>query len=449
MWKLFFPRSLFSGLASLFGGGSVLSCLFVLGLSVAGQIEPDESNAELRLEVRRLVRRLDSPTLAGREAAEEELIALGPGILALLPDDEKRWSAEVMQRARRIRQVLESEMARATIRASTVTLHATDIPLLQIFSEIEQQTGNRIDAGRLQLGRQTPDLKLSVDFSDTPFWVAVDRVLDQANLTADTFGSEEKAILLRPRPPGHIDRAEQADYAGPFRFQPVRVEAVRDLRNPSNQALRVALEIAWEPRLNPISFQQPRSSLQALDENGRSLGVGAGSARPEISIMPATTATEVPVPLELPPRNVKRISKLTGTLAVLVPGKIETFRFKDLNEDKQEDKRIAHVTVALERVFKNGDLWEIRIGVRFDRSGDALASHYNWILDNDAHLEGGDGEPITSEASSTTRRAETEIGISYLFSIDGPLADYTFVYKTPGAILSREFEFELGDIELP
>jgi hypothetical protein len=428
----------------------MLSCLFLLGLSVTCQIDPEAKNdAELRLEVRRLLRQLDSTRLADREAAEEQLIQLGPDILDLLPDDRKRWSAEVIQRAGRIRQVLENQLANATIRASTVTLDRSDIPLSQIFSEIEQQTGNRIDIGRLQLGGQTPDLKLNVDFSQTPFWEAIDRLLDQANLTADAFGAEEGAILLRPRPPGHGDRARRADYAGPFRFEPVRVEAVRDLRNPSNQALRVALEIAWEPRLNPISFQQPRSSLQALDENGQSLALDAGPARPEIAILPATTAMELPIPLKLPPRSVRKISKLTGTLAVLVPGKVETFRFENLNNNKQEEKRIARVTVALERVFKNGDLWEIRIGVRFDRSGGALASHYRWILDNEAHLEGGDGEPITSEATNTTRRAETEIGISYLFSIDGPLADYTFVYKTPGVILSREFEFEIGDIELP
>jgi hypothetical protein len=391
---------------------------------------------------------LDARSLADREAAEKALIGLGPVVLEFLPQDEKRYSAEVIERTSRIRQVLERRLAEQTISASTVTLHAADMPLSQVFAEIEKQTGNKIDARRLFGVPERSDPKLDVDFSEMPFWKALDDVLDRERLAVDLYGPG-RAVTLRPRYESEAPRADRAQYSGPFRFEPVRVEAVRDLRNPDNRALRVALEISWEPRLQPVSLQHPRVSLEAYDENGNPIPAEGRQARPELPVMSEAIATELPIPLALPPREVQKIARLKGTLTVLVPGRVETFRFEELQDAKDIEKRIAAVTVTLERVRKNGDLWEIRVGVGFDRAGDALASHYNWILENEAHLESPAGEPINHVAMNTTRRTETEIGISYLFAVDGPLPGHVFVYKTPGAILAREFEFEVHDIELP
>ena len=86
---------------------------------------------------------------------------------------------------------------------------------------------------------------------------------------------------------------------------------------------------------------------------------------------------------------------------------------------------------------------------RFDDAGDALASHRTWIFDNEAYLAGSDGKPIPYGTYETTLQGKNEVGVAYLFSTDKPLKGLTFVYKTPGTIVSSEFEYELREIKLP
>ena len=59
--------------------------------------------------------------------------------------------------------------------------------------------------------------------------------------------------------------------------------------------------------------------------------------------------------------------------------------------------------------------------MRFDDAGDALASHRQWIFNNEAYLEGPDGKPIAYDTFETTAQGKNEVGVAYLFSTDRPL----------------------------
>ena len=133
----------------------------------------------------------------------------------------------------------------------------------------------------------------------------------------------------------------------------------------------------------------------------------------------------------------------------MIPGRIETFRFTKLAGAKNVEQRIAGVTVTLEEVRKNNEAWEVRMLARFDDAGDALASHRTWIFSNEAYLEGPDGKPIAYDTFETTRQGKNEVGVAYLFNPDEPLDKLSFVYKTPGVIVTSGFDYELKDIRLP
>jgi hypothetical protein len=134
----------------------------------------------------------------------------------------------------------------------------------------------------------------------------------------------------------------------------------------------------------------------------------------------------------------------------VVSGKIETFRFDKLENAKNIEKRIAGVTVTLEQVQKNNDAWEVRMRMKYDDAGDALASYRSsWAFANPAYLEGPDGKPIAYDSYETTRQTQNEIGAAYLFATEQPMEKLTFVYQTPGSIVTRSFDYELKDIELP
>ena len=107
---------------------------------LAGQIAAS-GGEDLKAEVRRLVRQLDAPQLAQREAAEAELLRRGPAVLDLLPPADDRTSAEVQQRLGRIRQQLQQAAADAVAKASTITLHADAMPLSEILRGVPRAVG--------------------------------------------------------------------------------------------------------------------------------------------------------------------------------------------------------------------------------------------------------------------------------------------------------------------
>jgi len=433
----------------------MLSSLLLVGnllLAQAAGAVDGPANEALQLEVRRHVRQLYGPTLAGRNAAEEALGNLGPEAVEFLPEITERTPAEVKLRLGRIRQRLQQAAAESATRSSTITLTGDDLPLSKVLAALQEQSGNTITDFRERFGHEVTDPALSVAFDKTPCWQALDDVLDKAGLTVYGFG-RTRAINVIARGETRRTRTGSVGYGGPFRFEPVRVVAQRNLRQQDGQSLRLAMAVQWEPRLKPISVKQKMDELTVVDENGKPIAVDSGPTAIEASAADATSV-ELEIPLALPPRDVMKIASLKGRLTAIVPGKVETFRFDKLVDAqnvgaKDVEKRIAGVTVVLEQVRRNGAIWEMRLRIRFDEAGDALESHRSWVFQNEAYLMGPDGEKIPYDALETTRQSENEVGIAYGFVMEEPPAKHTFVYETPGAIMSATFDYEIKDVPLP
>jgi hypothetical protein len=435
----------------------MLGCLLVLGSLLNAQVEspPAAASDDRKAEVRRLVRQLDAPELARRDAAEAELLKRGPAILDLLPQPDDRTSAEVRQRLARVRQKLQQQAADAAAQSTTITLHADAMPLAKILAELSRQSGNNIVDQRSKGDREIAGAQpLTINLDKTPFWLALDQVLDQAGMSVYAFGETEKpaiSISTRHNSESSIARAARSGLvccAGPFRFEPVSVVARKNLRSGAG-AFTLSIETLWEPRLRIIGLTQRLADVTATDEKGSPLPVANSEAQLDVPAGANASAVRLDLPFQLPSRDVRRIATLKAKLQAMIPGRIETFRFDKLAGAKDVERRIAGVTVTLERVEKNNDLWEVRIRVRFDDAGDALASHRTWIFSNPAYLEGPDGKPIPYDTYETTRQEKNEVGVAFVFNTDQPLDKLTFVYKTPGAIINSSFDYELKDIELP
>jgi hypothetical protein len=424
----------------------MLTSTLLAACVLAGQAAAAADDGQ-KVEVRRLVRQLNATQLAQRDAAEADLLKLGPQILELLPPVTDGTPAEVAERLGRIRQKLQLAAAQAATRPSLITLRGDALPLSKVLAAFQEQSGNKIVDFRKRFGQEVTDTQLKVAFDKTPFWAALDQLLDQAKLSVYSFG-EEGAICLVTRDDAQPPQGIAASYGGPFRFQPIRVVAVRELRDPHGQSLRLQLSVAWEPRLKPIGLKQRMADLKAVDENGNPLAVDDAQAELDV---PAgkETAVELTLPLKLPPREVKRIASLKGKLLAMLPGKIETFSFEGLTKAKNVEKRVAGVTVTLEQVRQNGSIWEVRMKVRFDEAGQALESHRGWILSNEAYLEGPDGKPIAYDNLELTAQGENEIGLAYGFVLDGPPQQHRFIYKTPGVIVTTGFDYEIKGVQLP
>jgi len=161
------------------------------------------------------------------------------------------------------------------------------------------------------------------------------------------------------------------------------------------------------------------------------------------------SAIELGIPFQLPERNVSKIGSLKGTLTAMIPGRLESFEFSDLENTRDAEQQRAGVTVVFERLRKNGDLYEARLRVRYSEAANALESHRNWIFTNPAYMVDAKGQRIENLGSNEGGRDENEIGIVCLFDLPKGPQGCKFIYQTPASLLQLPVEYELKDIELP
>lgn len=431
----------------------MISLLIWTGLLLAPAEEPAADDTLAR-QVSLLVRQLDARQLSERDEAERKLQALGPVALPYLPSINDRTPAEVAQRVNRLRQQMLRSQAIAATRASLVTLRGDKMPLAEALAEIAKQTGNPITDHRATFGQQQDARRVSVEFDKTPYWRALDNVLDQAGLTLYGFAGERGAFVVKGAS-GAGQRSAKACYAGMFRLDPLRFEAQRDLRNEKLGALRLVMEVSWEPRLQPFAILQPLADVSAVGDAGQAIVPLSQRAQPETLIREGFSTTELEIPFELPGRGTEKISVLKGKLVALVPGPLTDFRFDTLPlaaagaRPKAIEQRQGGTIVTLDEVRKNNDVWEARLRVRFEAPSTALESHRGWILENQAAFEDADGNRIEPGGLEQTLHTKDEIGINYLFDLpDGP-QHVSFVYRTPLVVLELPVEYEFRDLDLP
>ena len=413
-----------------------------------GEAQPDNEAQErqrqrqrdLANKVRQLVRQLDADKLADRDAAEQELTKMGATILDLLPPADRNMPGDVRQRLARISNAIESTAANLSGDPTKVSLSG-QIRLDDALKDLENQSGNRVLNGNGEV--------VTVDFKNELYLKALDSLLDQTQMNLEMYGGEPGALSLVERPAGEASRSERAAYAGAFRLEPIRVQSVRNLRNPDVQGCRVAMRVEWEPRLNPVSITQDLGDLTIVDDQGKSLEV-EGQGMRGAEVQPGASGIELELPISLPDRKAGKIASLKGKLVALLPGRVETFQFdRRLDESAGMELRKAGCTVVLDRVRKNGELYQVLIRVRFDNARDSLESHRGWIFQNEAFIVDAKGQRIGHAGLEATRQAPNEVGVSYYYALKDGLEGCQFVYRTPSVILELPVEYEIKDIPLP
>jgi hypothetical protein len=249
--------------------------------------------------------------------------------------------------------------------------------------------------------------------------------------------------------PGQRPASEGAFYAGPLRFAANEIRLQRDPRRAGDASLKVSLEICWEPRLQPISMRQRLDRLQGRDNQGNAIRVDGEGELPAL-VHQGSSGVELELPFVAPARSVESIETLTGTVDVLLPGKLLSFEFGGLADAKKTDQQRHHAVVTLDGVRKVNEVWEVRVRVSYQESAGAFDSYLvSWILNNEAYLIDSQGERVENGGFETTSRTENEIGVAYFFDVAGGLGDYKFVYKTPGTIYQLPVEYTLKALRLP
>ncbi|PHR86267.1 MAG: hypothetical protein COA78_38140 [Blastopirellula sp.] len=401
---------------------------------------------ELAAKVRYLVRNLDGDTLKEREEAEKQLVELGPQVIDHLPKISNRTSAEMKARLERLRTVLEKKAIDQLTEATHITLSVKEAPLSEVLKEIEKQTGNKFFDFRDNFGQQGSDPKISLDVTDGLFWEVADQVFDDAGVMAYHFSGRKNVLAYLARPENNAPAKERVSYAEVFRFEPTRIEAGRNLQAADGGNMILYLQVAWEPRISPVVIKMPLSELSVTDDQGNELlGQNTGSLDTEVN----GSSVDLTIGLNAAKRSAIQIDKISGTIEALVPGGIETFEFDKLQVARNVEQTRGGMKVVLEGFFKNADLYQARVLLKFEDASEAFESHRGWVFSNEVYLLGADGEKVEVAGYEQYQGDIDSIGISYQFVLEQEVANYKLVYKTPASMVTLPVKFELKDIPLP
>ena len=426
--------------------------LFASALPTAAYGQSEEIALMERVE--NLIKDLDSSSIEDRDSAQAELESLEPDALDFIDVPSDDATTDFIERLLAVRKMLEAKAVKQATQPTQVSLQGT-FSVEDALKKIRSQTKNNIALREgIELGGANNEI--TIELKSAPFWEAVRAVMLQANLEVDVYGGTVGHVVLVPRSsPADKNGGPSPAMTPPHTTSGVlaveinRVVASRVLTAPNLDFTTLDLLIRWEPRVQPISLQLNQAKLKIVDDQGNDI---APLRQTAISSAVQTEIPELNFPINLPliKRDVNQIKSVIGTLDAVLPGRIETFRFrslKDIADGTAQTKSGA--TVSIEGIKTNEELFSVTVALSFDDQSNELDSHQGWTFENDAYLVDSADPSIRHEsvAYETVARNGQQVSVEYYFEVDPDAFD--LVYQTPAAIVSVSFDFELKDIPLP
>ena len=388
------------------------------------------------------VSELDADSLAVRRQASQRLIDLGPGLLRDLPPNRSTDSPERSEALIRIRRDLEVQLAEQMKRPSRVSLNG-EMTLWEALQSIEEQTQNGFDKLNTETEPQVLDLE------DVTYWDAISELLRKfPQFRLHPFRSLPGKLQLMLVPPD-FSTTPPLHAGGVFLFEPMRVESTSDLTNPMLDTTAVMIRMRWEPRLRPLPIVHDLTRLQGTTDLEHVLKSDRGQERLETPVQSGMGWVDFRATLQKADRSDQWVEELQGSLRVTLPAVETSFQFKDLKLEQPIEQRTGKTVVTLMGTRKVNQLQSIQLRIRFDESTGSLESHRQWLFESPAILIDSDGNAVEYFTFETTLQKSDEVGISYLFGIDGDLADHVFEYRAPSAILTIEQDWAIQKLELP
>ncbi|MBE6425434.1 MAG: hypothetical protein E7029_05510 [Planctomycetaceae bacterium] len=448
---------------------------------------PNETNVGV------LVKALSSPSAAKRAEAEKELLEFGPAVLPFLPESVR--SPEARMRLNRVRTQLERQTAEDSLEAGRVTLEA-ETPVSEIPDKVVQQTQDLVEF-TLPDGSVYPpkDANGAAELKDVPFWEFLDLFCDEFQLEPQTMTGKKGLRLVRSyrEMPRSAAENERIAYLGPFRLEPLKVTSTLLLASDAPGTL-LQLELAWEPRIQPVFAYLTLTEAEFFDAQGRPVGAEgdfaeeSGTAKPlklpavEHEILIGQSEFRALCDLSLPGKKIPpeaRSMTLRGKFSAVACGTKKDFTFGELafkldrpfppvtqrtasvlvTMTALHSEKVLHETetqadAALEK--ERGAVQEFLIAsvrYRYEEPHEALESHRTWIYENEAFLRHSDGRCIPAQRSELRRQTPNEIALELYFPADTELlkelSGWELVYPRPGGIYEVESPFELKRVPLP
>ncbi|HLJ94357.1 MAG TPA: hypothetical protein VKU02_14315 [Gemmataceae bacterium] len=339
----------------------------------------------------------------------------------------------------------------------TITLQETNIPLSKALRELATQTGNQVEDRR----REREDIKLSkIGLKNATFWQALDTIAKTADAKVSLYERDGKIALL-----DGPHQVMPVSYSGLFRVA-IKGLHLHHLLDADAHYCDINLEVAWEPRFQPLLMETRPDSLTVQDDKGRDIEIPESGKGPAAIGRPIVKTIDLRIPA--PQRSAKSFSLLKGKLAVMGPIKMLTFTFDQLskiekaNEARKETKE--GVTIHLRELRSEGgggdEVWTVGLLLEYPPDGPKFESFQSWIINNQLFLEreqAGIKQRFPPNLGyETDDQSDTKAIIRYRFGDEpekkltlGKFSDWRLVYRTPGRIVEVPVPFEFKDVSLP
>lgn len=447
----------------LFRGAVLLaSVLAVVGRAADGQPMPPE----------RLLQQLDSGSLAIRDRAERDLIALGPTVLPLVARARQTATAEAGFRLDGIQQRLERLAAERAVEPTTVSFSMENLPCRDALATLFNQTGSRIELGPSVATGEAGDARITVSFERATFWEALAELLDTAGLSLE-HDTAPPGLRIVPAAaavspdavPGRMGTAAvPAVAAGPLRVAVAGIEPVGPPVEPGEsrpRGARVILRVTWEPRLEPLLIRLPMRSLVAEGPAGEAMPPAQRASVVEAQVSTSRQWLDLPALLAAPAHSLESLGMLRGTVVVWLAGMEHTFlfqpfQFKGVSPSaggaEPERLRVAQADVRLLDVaYQEGQVL-VRASVTYDAPSEALASHHTWLPSRKIEVFHADGRPLKQVEQRVETRSDRGLTATAKFVLPagGSQAEALQIrWRLPIAIHEVPIDFALRNVPLP
>lgn len=318
----------------------------------------------------------------------------------------------------------------------------------QALQALQDKTGNLVVDRRMTKAAD----KLLLNLEDATFWPALEAIARAAECGISLYQHDGKVALVD----GQV-RPLATSLHGLFRIRARRVALVRD-DEAQTHTCTLTLEIAWEPRFEPLYLEVGPLRVAFADELGKVVQRGAfpGEGRTPVA---GRNAIEVDIPLPAPPRSARSIASIEGGLRVLGPAKMLEFTFANLRTGDLPEQTQDGVKLAVKNVKTTATRWAFDLLIQNPPGNPGLESFQSWLLNNSIRLEKSAAGTTTvwkvePGAEQVLLETPDQARISYSFytrnvSQPGNLADWTLHYRTPGRIIEIPVPFRLEKVALP
>jgi hypothetical protein len=423
----------------------------MLGFIVASFACGDEPRNDLKGKVDQLVQQLADQDSEKQAAAVAALVKLGPDILPLLPKPDAKLTAEQKKHLAAIRTTIRDAAALNAIAPRTITIQKKSITLEVALTEISQQTGITVMDRRRD--KETSP-KFALDLTKATFWEAVDEIALKADLRI-SFYEKDGALAFVDGP----HKTLPVSHSGVFRVAVKRLLSLLDLE-ADHHVWMLHLEIAWEPRFQPLFLEMQPDSLVVKDGKGGELkSIPGGGGRVPVT-RPLTMETQVRV--EAPTKPTDKIAVLKGAMTMVGPSKMLNFTFDNLakidpGKKEQVRKETQEGVTAYLREFRvEPEIWTFGLLLEYPQDGPDFESFESWLVNNQIFLEkkNGKGRFAANGGYDIDEQGGHKAILNYRFIDDNNLTlgkpeDWKLIYRTPGTIVKFPIQFEFKDLPVP